>query len=72
MSGAQLFDKMIPAGKNGGAEHQYDHNLSGGIAAADQDMAQQTLSAILLVSRQTELAAGDASCSMRRTRNSWR
>jgi len=45
----QCLHEIILGGQDWGSQHQYHHDLSGDMSGADQDMAQQSVSGILIV-----------------------
>ena len=45
----QCLHKIILGGQDRGNQHQYHHDLAGDMSGADQDMAQQSVSGILIV-----------------------
>ena len=45
----QCLHKIILGGQDRGSQHQYHHDLAGDMSGADQDMAQQSVSGVLIV-----------------------
>ena len=45
----QCLHKIILRGQDRGSQHQYHHDLAGDMSGADQNMAQQSVSSILIV-----------------------
>ena len=50
----QCLHKIILGGQDRRRQHQYHHDLSGDMTGADQDMAQQSVSGILIVGTDME------------------
>ena len=50
----QCLHKIILGGQDWGRQYQHHHDLSGDMSGADQDMAQQSVSGILIVGTDME------------------